>query len=155
MSQTKLARVAFVRFSPNGKSYPVHCERKDITEGMEVEVLMRANTPDSYYMIGVVDFIEHHRWNCKSKISYPTSEINYLFNEDGLLERTLKSPELPEKISEPVISMKTKYPERLPTSTRREMREIYDAVANNDGEDAYLSDGVWINANGQLEDRSI
>lgn len=31
--------------------------------------------------------------------------------------------------------------------------ELYDAVSNGDGEDAYLGDGVWISANGSLHDK--
>lgn len=34
-----------------------------------------------------------------------------------------------------------------------ELREIYNAVSNGDGEDAYLGDGVWIGADGSWYDR--
>lgn len=33
------------------------------------------------------------------------------------------------------------------------MSEIYDAVSNGDGEDAYLSDGVWIQSDGSMYER--
>jgi hypothetical protein len=35
-----------------------------------------------------------------------------------------------------------------------EMREIYECMAPDDsGEDVYLSDGVWLSANGSLKDK--
>ena len=39
-------------------------------------------------------------------------------------------------------------------SAEGEMREIYQAVSGEDGEDAYLGDGVWISPSGQLDHRS-
>lgn len=33
------------------------------------------------------------------------------------------------------------------------MRDVYEAVCNGDGEDAYLSDGVWIRSNGSMYER--
>lgn len=33
------------------------------------------------------------------------------------------------------------------------MSEIYDAVSNGDGDDAYLSDGVWIRSDGSMYER--
>ena len=29
------------------------------------------------------------------------------------------------------------------------MEDVYDAVSNGDGEDAYLGDGIWISSDGR------
>lgn len=39
------------------------------------------------------------------------------------------------------------------TGKRNELVEIYDAVCGPDGEDAYLSDGMWITPDGHIYDR--
>jgi hypothetical protein len=43
--------------------------------------------------------------------------------------------------------------ERVESEDRRELREIYEAIAPDDsGEDAYLGDGVWMSSDGRLKD---
>jgi hypothetical protein len=43
--------------------------------------------------------------------------------------------------------------EQVESEARRELREIYEAVAPDDSsEDAYLGDGVWIGSDGSLKD---
>lgn len=151
--RTPLIRVAHVKFSPNGKAYPARCDRQDIFEGHVVEVLMRADSEDAYFLDGVVDSISHHRWNCSCRVVNLTSEVEYLISPDWIVERkvTLKSA-LVYSIAD-WRERKSRYYDSLPTSARNEMREIYSAVAAEDGEDAYLSDGIWIKPDGTLEDR--
>lgn len=153
MSIAKLVRVAFVRFSPNGKSYPARCDRRDIAEGHEVEVLMRAESEDAYYMNGVIDSIEFHRWYCTCRVENLISEVEYSISDDGEFERKVNlSPAKVYAVAD-WTERKRAYYESLSPSVRNEMRDIYDAAAGEDGEDAYLGDGVWIRPDGSLDDR--
>lgn len=153
MGSQKLVRVAFVRFSPKGKAYPVRCDRADIHEEHEVEVLMRAESDDSYYMDGVVERIEFHRWHCTCRVANLVTEVEYTISAEGVFDRrqTVASgkvyavPDWNER--------KRNYYYSLSSGVRDEMRDIYEAVAGNDGEDAYLGDGMWITPEGNLDDR--
>lgn len=153
MGSEKLVRVAFVRYSPNGKAYPARCDRRDIVVGDEVDVLMRAESDDAYYMDGVVDRIELHRWHCTCRVENLVNEVEYSFLEDGFLDRkVISSPN--RVISVPDWNArKARYYDHLSPGVRDEMRDIYDAVAGKEGEDAYLGDGMWIRPDGSLDDR--
>lgn len=153
MSKNGLVRVAFIRFSPNGKAYPTRCDREDIREGDEVEVLMRANSADAYYIDGTVDSIAHHRWNCTCRVVNLASEVEYSITGDGMFHRKVKLPTAPIYSIADWREKKKQYYEGLSVSARSEMRHIYEATAGNDGEDAYLGDGVWIKPDGSLEDK--
>ena len=153
MSNNRLIRVAFVKFSANGKAYPTRCDREDIREGHEVEVLMRANSDDAYYIDGTIDSITHHRWNCTCRVVNLTSEVEYSINDDGMFDRKVKLPSAPVYSIADWREKKKQYYDGLSISARSEMRDIYEATAGNDGEDAYLGDGVWITPDGSLDDR--
>lgn len=132
MSKNPLIRVAGVKFNNNGKSYPTRCDREDINEGDEVEVLMRAGTSKEHIMQGEVTEISLHRWECSCHVINLASEVEYSIDSDGSLNRIVTSSNSMEK---------------------HEMRELYKAVSIEDGEDAYLGDGVWISSDGSLDDR--
>lgn len=151
--RTPLIRVAHVKFTPNGKAYPARCDRQDICEGHEVEVLMRADSEDAYFIDGVVDSISHHRWNCSCRVVNLTREVEYSISADWIVERKVTVTSAPVYSIADWRERKNRYYDSLPTSARDEMREIYNAVAADDGEDAYLSDGIWIKPDGTLEDR--
>lgn len=153
MSKNRLIRVAFVKFSANGKTYPTRCDREDIREGNEVEVLMRANSADAYYMDGTVESIAHRRWNCTCRITNLTSEVEYAITDDFTVDRKVKLPTAPVYSLAERRERKKQYYEGLSVSARSEMLDLYEAVAGNDGEDAYLSNGVWIKPDGSLDDR--
>lgn len=154
MSKNRLIRVAFVKLSPNGKAYPTRCEREDIGVGQEVEVLMRANSADAYYMDGTVDSIAYHRWNCTCRVVNLTSEVEYSIKDDGMFYRKVNLPAAPVYSIADWREKKKQYYESLSVSARSEMRDIYEAVAGNDGEDAYLNNGIWIKPDGSLDDRN-
>ncbi|MCP5283768.1 MAG: hypothetical protein H6933_02600 [Burkholderiaceae bacterium] len=153
MTRTKLIRVAFVRFSPMGKAYPTRCDRRDIEEGSEVEVLMRAESDDPYYMNGVVERIEFHRWNCTCRVDCLVGEAEYFITEDGEFGRRLNLPSAQVYEASDWMERKRAYYGSLSESARDEMKGIYRASAGEDGEDAYLGDGVWIRPDGSLDDR--
>ncbi|MEZ5646020.1 MAG: hypothetical protein R3E94_03250 [Burkholderiaceae bacterium] len=153
MTRAKLVRVAFVRYSPQGKVYPALCDRRDIVEGNEVEVLMRAESKDAYYMNGVVDHIEFHRWNCTCRVENLTSEVEYSITDDGEFDRKVNLPSARIYDVADWLERKRGYYDTLSSSVRDEMQDIYHAAAGEDGEDAYLGDGVWIRPDGSLDDR--
>lgn len=153
MSKNRLIRVAFVKYSPNGKAYPTRCDREDIREGDDVEVLMRANSADAYYIDGTVDSIELHCWNCTSRVVNLTSEVEYSITDDGMYHRKVKLQTASIHSIADWRAKKKQYYEGLSASARSEMRHIYEASVGNDGEDAYLGDGLWIKPDGSLEDR--
>lgn len=147
MAQNRLVRVAFVRFSPQGKSYPALCNRRDIVEGDQVEVLMSAESDRPYYMKGVIDHIEFHRWHCTCRVECLVSEVEYSITEDGMFERNVNLP------SATVYEVAVWKDRKGPNTRRSEMQALYEAVAGEDGEDAYLGDGVWIRPDGSFDDR--
>jgi len=153
MARTKLVRVAFVRYSPNGNSYPARCERQDIEVGDEVEVLMRANSEKAYYMNGTIDQIEFHRWQCTCRVECLVSEVEYFITEGGEYDRRINAPSARIYDATDWMAKKNGYYASLPQSASDEMRDIYEAAAGKDGDDAYLGDGVWITSDGKLEDR--
>lgn len=151
--KTPLIRVAHVKFSPNGTAYPTRCDRQDIREGHEVDVLMRADSENAYFMNGLVDSISHHRWSCSCRVANLTSEVEYSITADGMFDRKVTSKSSTVHSTADWLERKGRYYDSLPASARDEMREIYDAVAAEDGEDAYLGDGLWIKPDGDIEDR--
>lgn len=153
MSNQKLTRVAFVRFSPNGKAYPTRCDRSDIVEGNEVEVLMRSESNGAYYMDGVVDRIEFHRWHCSCRVVNLLGEVEYTISDDGVFERHVNLASAKVYAVPDWSERKQGYYETLSSGARDEMRGIYDAVVGKDGEDAYLGDGMWITPEGDIDDR--
>lgn len=153
MLNNRLIRVAFVKFSANGKAYRTRCDREDIREGDEVEVLMRANSADAYYMDGTVDSIAYHSWNCTCRVVNLIGEVEYSITDDGTFHRRVKLPTAPVYSIADWREKKRQYYEGLSVSARSEMRDIYEATAGNDGEDAYLGDGLWIKPDGSLDDR--
>lgn len=153
MLNQNFVRLAFVRFSPNGKAYPTRCDRPDIVDGNEVEVLMRALSDGAYYMDGVVDRIEFHRWHCTCHVVNLLSEIEYTMSDEGVFERHVNlAPARVYAVSDWNERKRTYY-EALPLGVRDEMRDIYEAIVGKDGEDAYLGDGMWITPEGDLDDR--
>lgn len=83
MSNKPMQRVAFVRLSPQGKSYAMRCDRKDLEVDHEVEVLMHAETERAYYDDGVITAISYERWECSCHVVNHISEVTYSFSTDG------------------------------------------------------------------------
>ena len=153
MSQNPLVRVAHVKFSRNGKAYPTRCNREDIREGHDVEVLMRAESDDAYYIDGVVDSISHQRWHCTCRVANLTSEVEYSVTDDGMFDRKVKLNVASVYSIDAWRKKKEGYRESLSHSAQREMREVYEATKCEDGEDGYLCDGIWVRPDGSLDDR--
>lgn len=148
-------RIAYVQFSPNGRSYPLLCVRDDLGINDPVEVLMNAGTDKAYYNDGVITAIELHRWNCRSHVVNHLDEVSYTIDDsDGFC--WVRHVDLTKRTSKPIEEWKREkapYVASLSPAAREEMRAIYDAVAVAEGEDAYLGDGTWIRRDGSLKDR--
>lgn len=151
---TSLNRIAFVKLSPLGKSYAMRCEREDFRVGDHVEVEMYAGTERSYFDDGVITSISFHRWNCSCHVVNHREEVSYSVD-------TTKGFQLIRRVDlkgRPNISVeqwrqeKAPYFDCLPAAARDKLRAIYEAVVPEDGEDAYLGDGVWIRPDGSLDD---
>jgi len=132
MAKTPYTRIAIVEF-PNGKPYNTRCPRTDIVEGCQVSVLMHPSSANPERVDGTVVAIQWERWNCKHVTDLLASEVpDFDLGEDYA--------KFMEKI-------------RLQAQARHEMRQIYDDLELGDGEDVYLSDGVWLTQHGTLTAR--
>jgi hypothetical protein len=132
MAKTPYTRIAIVEF-PNGKEYVTRCPRADIVEGCQVSVLMHPYSAYPERVDGAVVAIQWERWQCKHVTDLLASEVpDFDLGEDYANFR--------EKM-------------HLQAQTRDEMRQIYDDLELGDGEDVYLSDGVWLTRSGALTAR--
>ena len=153
MRKKPRVRIAWVKFSPKGRSYPMRCDREDIYEGHAVEMLRYADSERAYYDDGVVTSIVHERWACKSRVVNHANEVIYSIGSDVQFVRDVDLSRPPIPPSAEWHSHKSKYYNTVPETTRNDMSDIYDAISNGDGEDAYVGDGIWISPNGKMEDR--
>lgn len=155
MSKTPIHRIAYVKLSPMGKSYAMRCDRKDFGAGDNVEVEMYAGTNKAYFDEGVITSISHQRWDCSCHVINHIDEVTYSIDTtDGFtLNRIVDLTKRTKKPIELWRKERTQYFDSLPESTHSDMRDIYDAIAPEDGEDAYLGDGIWVRADGSLDDR--
>ena len=152
MSRSQLQRIAFVKLSPKGKSYAMRCDRKDLVEGNNVEVLMYASTKKEYYDDGYITSISHERWSCSCHVVNLICEVSYKFHNNGFTRIIKKSPKTRIKITS-WRAHKAPYIESLGHCVVNDMQELYDSIAPESGEDAYLGDGIWVKAYGSTEDR--
>lgn len=149
MGKTPLQRIAFVKFTTQGKSYAMKCDRDDLVVGDEVEVLMYTGSTKAYYHSGEITSVSHQRWNCSCHVLNHVCEVNITFDNSGLVRTTDYSNETKKKIQE-WRAERDNYSNVVDNS---EMRDIYLSVTPEIGEDAYLSDGLWITPDGAVEDR--
>ena len=81
------------------------------------------------------------------------SEVEYSITDDCEFVRKVNLPSARVYDVAAWKEQKRGYYETLSSSQRNEMQDIYHAAAGEVGEDAYLSDGVWIRPDGSLDDR--
>lgn len=89
MSKRPMRQIAFVQLSQHGKSYAMRCDRTDFADGDKVEVLMYAGTDRAYYDNGVITDMSHERWECGCTVVNHTHEVNYSFDESGLIREVV------------------------------------------------------------------
>lgn len=149
MGKTPLQRIAFVKFTPQGKSYAMKCDRDDLVVGDEVEVLMYAGSTKECYSSGEITSVSHQRWNCSCHVLNHVCEVNLTFDNRGLVRTIDYSNETKKKIQE----WRAERDNSSNVVDNSEMRDIYLSITPEIGEDAYLSDGLWITPDGTIKDR--
>lgn len=128
------------------------CPREDLGVNDQVEVLLRPHKPDATYMDGVITGVTWQRWNCRSQVLNHLSEVSYTIDDsDGF--KWIRHVDLTRRADKATEQSQRKRAPYSEPSARDEMLQIYDAVAGEDGEDAYLCDGMWIRPDGSVENR--
>lgn len=116
---------------------------------------MYAGTERSYFNDGLITEIVFERWNCRCRVVNHRDEVTYSIDlANGFF--WVRHVDLTKRQNKPLEQWrreKAPYVASLSASAQDEMRAIYEAVEVEDGEDAYLGDGMWIRADGSLEDR--
>lgn len=153
MSMKPIQRIAYVKLSQQGKSYPMQCNREDLGVGDSVEVVMHVNTGNEHFNEGIITSIAYKRWDCSCRVVNHQDEVSYSIMPGkefipirtvNLSNRTNKTVTLFEEDDESYLESQ---------SSRSDMKEIYESIAQGDNEDAYLGDGVWLKPNGCTVDR--
>lgn len=75
-------------------------------------------------------------------------KIASFFIRDIPLDESLMSDH-----GKPVQEQRADYIKSLPKKAKDEMLEMYDMMAHDYGEDAYLGSGMWISSDGSLKDK--
>ncbi|MGG6261763.1 hypothetical protein ACQ259_16845 [Stutzerimonas stutzeri] len=155
MARKPLARVAFVQLYPQGKSYAMRCDREDLGVGDEVEVCMYAGTERAYFDTGLITDVSYQRWECSCHVVNHRDEVTYsISSENGFsFQRKVDVTARRQRTHSEREEERQIYLDSLTSQARDEMVEIYEAIAPEDGEDAYLGDGIWIRADGTMDDR--
>jgi hypothetical protein len=93
-------RIAHVRFTTGGQTYPVNCNRADLAPGDLVIVEMLGNDLD--LKAAEVDRIEFLNWRCKHTIKCKRSELRPDGSRGIRVEREIKpqAVETPEELEE-------------------------------------------------------
>lgn len=129
MRKKPLQRIAFVRLTPQGKSYAMRCDRK-VTVGDEVEVLMHAGTDRAYYDDGVITAVSQKRWDCSCHVVNHVSEVTYSFDSEGFTRNVdLASPK--QQPLELWRAHKAPYLRLVPDSTRADRSGMQAAEASS------------------------
>lgn len=128
MSNRPMRRIAYVRLSPQGKSYAMRCDRTDLNVSDEVEVLMYAGTSRAYYDDGVITDISHERWECSCHVVNHIKEVEYSFSETGFSREVVASRSKPRP-PEAWRAHKAPYLRLVPDSTRSDRSELREADA--------------------------
>ncbi len=127
-------RVAFVKLTPQGKSYAMRCERKDLNVGDEVEVLMHAGSERAYYDDGVITDIAHHRWDCSCHVVNHVSEVSYAFDSKGFTRTVDLSKRDPQSL-ESWRDQKAPYLRLVSDSTKADRRGLREQGAEGEETD--------------------
>lgn len=128
MGKTPKQRIAFVRLSPQGKSYAMKCEREDLIVGDEVELLMYAGSSKEYFFSGEITLISHHRFNCSCHVLNHICEVSLSFDGDELIRTVEHSVNTINKIEE-WRAERGASSQTFIDSTKSEMKQIYQAIA--------------------------
>lgn len=135
MSRKPMVRIAAIKFTPYGKSYVARCDREDIDVGSAVVVLMHAGRADEFLIDAIVTGIQHERWQCSCQVLYRAEEA--------------------PRIDFRGLSSSTSNVSEVAAAAHNEMAELYECLTIEDGQDVYLSDGMWLSSDGSLQTEPI
>lgn len=155
MTSKRIQRIAFVKLTTMGKSYAMRCDREDLSTGDKVVVEMYAGTERAYWQNGVIDAIVYRRWDCSCHVKNHAEEVSFKFDDNGNF-KMIRTVDLSRSSKEPMNEWqqeKGTYFDSLPDPTHSDMRDIYETISHEDGEDAYLGDGIWVRPDGSMDDR--
>lgn len=156
MSRSPIQRVAFVKLTPQGKDYATRCDREDLGVGDHVEVLMHAESAQPHWDSGVIEDIAYLRWDCSCHVQCHRDELRIEIDSTNGFEmrHTIDLSNSPRKTLEQIQQEKTTaIARRRPEPEDADMRSLYHDLAPVDGDDVYLSDGVWLRPDGSFDDR--
>lgn len=156
MNRSPIQRVAFVRLTPQGKTYAMRCDREDLGVGDHVEVLMHAESAQPHWDSGVIEDIAYLRWHCSCHVKCHRDEMRIeIDSTNGFqMRHTIDLSNGPRKTPKQIQQEKaTAISRRRPEVERADMRSLYEDLAPVDGEDVYLSDGIWLRPDGSFDDR--
>lgn len=83
----KKNRIAIVKYSPNGKTYPASCKMKGIAVGDRVCI----STPEKYLHEVEVVGIQWENWTCKNEVVGHANEERFGFDLPGLESLNVQS----------------------------------------------------------------
>ena len=131
MSNKPVRRIAYVRLSPQGKSYAMQCERRDLNIDDEVEVLMYTGTDRAYYDDGVITDIAHERWDCSCHVVNHINEVKYSFDASGFT-REVNESQRGTRAPDIWRDQKAPYLRLVSDSTRSDRSELVEADASRE-----------------------
>lgn len=88
MEKQKIHRIAFIKFTEHGKSYPMQCDRDDLVVGDMVLFIKPDGTGQCYYE-GEITAIQYERWNCSGRVLSHLCDVNYEACDIGNNEFTI------------------------------------------------------------------
>lgn len=154
MSNRPIQRIAYVKLTPRGTAYPMRCEREDLGIGDRVAVLMHANSPQPHWDSGIIEHIAYQRWNCSCHVKCHSDEMRVEFDLTNGFRHTIDLSKGPRKTPEQIRREKAEATAgRHHEPEGYDLRSVYRDLAPVEGEDVYLSDGVWLRPDGSLDDR--
>lgn len=133
VSSKPVRRIAYVRLSPQGKSYAMQCDRKDLSVDDEVEVLMYAGTDRAYYDNGVITDIAHQRWDCSCQVVNHINEVKYTFDASGFT-REVNESQRRTQAPDTWRDQKAPYLRLVSVSTRFDRSGLLEADASREDE---------------------
>ncbi len=141
-----LRRIAWVRFSPNGSSYPTACPRSDLGAGDEVDVWMRAGQPDEHYLQGIITAVRRERWQCSCRTVNLASEVEY----GWVVDEASGEITFERRVLEAASTQNDDDWDDLEEDDEHSLSELYEAMGEGNGAPLYLNDGMWLSARGRV-----
>ena len=135
MTTKPVQRIAYVRLSPQGKSYAMRCDRRDLIEGDAVEVLMHADSERAYYDDGLITGISHERWECSCHVVNHIHEVRYSFDSEGFTREVDLDNRKPQSATS-WRNQKAPYLRLVSDSAKSDRKGMHETIPPASAEDA-------------------